>query len=354
MSDIRGVGVESLKAYLADNPESHVYDFSQVQAWEQCGQKYAYKYIHNIPSVQGVNAAYSSHVMHPNVALFFELGSDNYWATVGRDIKGKWWQDCYTKYRDVLESHDTILNDKEMTLFTIDSAITAMYQLNERAIDYDFRGYYRYINTETVYWRVLPNLKNAVWVSKPDVMLQRRSDDINVPVEIKLSTWNINSHALPFDRQLLSQAWTSDAGVNLRLFFWFERVYSNKKPSLKSKAKAAPLNAVDVVNDLLRPGGIRQVGSEPELTPSDIRIHVYTHSQPPDRLLLDAWLVETEAVVADMQRARETEIYPKRAPRACHDFNHACEFIDMCPLGIGAKFLVDTMPKVNPLEYLGL
>lgn len=335
--EMRGVGVESLKFYLRENPASKVYDFSQITAWEQCGQKYAYKYIDKIPDIQGVGAAYSSHVMHPSVALCFQLSGGSFWER--NDDSVKWWLDCNKNYHKALEHSDIIPNDKEMQLFTIENARKALNELLAQCRDMSIFHQYEYVNTETVYWRVMPGLKDAVWLSKPDVMLLRTNDRINAPVEVKVSAWNINMLPLAFDRQLLSQAWTSDAGINIRLFFWFEKVYK-KAPQAAIKSHKKDMTATEAL-----------VQPEPA---NDVRVRLHISNTPPDRLLLEEWLVQVTSVVGEMQRARESEIYPKRAPRACHDFNHTCEFIDMCPLGVGAKYVTEGMPHVNPLEYLGL
>jgi hypothetical protein len=179
-----------------------------------------------------------------------------------------------------------------------------------------FAGNFDYIDHEVIYWRELPEVPKTIWVAKPDVVLSRPGDEGMVTVEIKQSSWDINMRALAFDRQVLSQLWTSGASSALRLFFYFE----------------AP----------------------PPRSTKPVKVTLSQETILPDRLLISEWLAERQQVIGSINRAIEAKVFVKRAPDACHEFKRTCPYIDLCPLGVGAQFVADAENKTNPLSYLGL
>lgn len=308
-----GMGIESLKLFLADNPIYEVYDYSQLDAFGLCNRKYSYRYVHYVDDPVGAGATYSSKVLHPLVGDFYSNPRnppqiDQYWLN-------------FAATNLVFTGSDQLIYTKQATI----DMCNVLYV--ERNGDAEL---YNYVNHEQVYWKVLPDVPNAVWLAKPDVMLERRTDGKKVSVEVKQSKYTYNRNLLAFDQQVLSQAYVTNAKLQLKLFFQYDL---NRAPRVSGTGRANAL-----------------------FTDSShwVTIRLTASQSIPDAELLQEWLAETQVTVERIQRAKATNIWPKKAPTACHAYNKPCAMSDLCAVGSAREFALKHAEKVNPLEYLGL
>ena len=307
--EARGVGSDSLKRFLADNPQyvGEVYDYSQLALWDQCHRKYSYRYIDEVSSKIDPSAIFSTYVMHPVIAALFQDAVADY----ANLIKAGWEQFVLALNKA------TPMTAKHQQCYAPNPAYTALLQVEDKT--FLLRDTHTFVNTETLYWRTLPNVPDAIWVSKPDVVLARKEDGKLVTVEIKTSMYDFTADLNPFDRQILSQAWTVEPIKQIKLFIQF---------CFDSKSKF---------------GGTIVYPENGPLKPMQ-----------PDAILLSEWLAEVEFEVDAIKRAKQSGVWVKRSPSACRDFNRDCPMLDLCLVGASRKFLASGMEHDNPLEYLGL
>ena len=301
----RGIGAESLKAFLKDNTDFRVYDFSSLELADQCLRKYKYRYIDHVEDKTGIEAAFSSCIIHPAIGASYERPYNEFQRVI---VDSKWWQPMWKAFQGSGVRAVTSKQERAYRLEVAQRIVRLFCDMFPSESEL-----YKLQGTEVVYWRVLPGLKNAVWVAKPDLMLTRRVDDLSMSGEIKVSTWDFNRSLNVMDRQILSQAWTTGVKWQMKIF-------------------------CQIVMD------------RNEF--SDVRIS--REVKQPEESLLAEWLDEVQFSVGVIQDAGASDIWPKRAPRSCHDFNRPCAFVDICPLGSAKDLILDNMPKSNPWSYLGI
>jgi hypothetical protein len=311
-----GIGVKSLQEFMQANPGHEIYDFSSLELADQCLRKYSYKYIDHVDSSElaSPSAEFSKCIIHPMAVDFFRMETHDF-TSVTRT--GEYWRPLFEAWARTTHAN---LTPKYQAAYTIDAAQIAARNLMDQVGTERLR--YHYLSHEQVYWRVLPDLDNAIWVAKPDVMLTRDLDGAEISVEVKQSLYPFNAQLNNFDRQLLSQAWVTGVPAQLRLFMQF-----CVRPASRSSTHFG-LDGVDVY---------------------------FSHNDF-DTGLMQEWLAETQFSVETIQRAKKSGIWTKRAPRACNDFNHQCIWLSNggCAMGPVRSFLIEGMNKINPLEYLGL
>jgi len=316
MSTEHGIGIQSLRDFMRNNLNYEVYDFSSLELADQCLRKYRYKYVDNVDSTElaSPSAEFSKQVIHPMVVDFFKMEV----AAFNRATQtSEYWRPLFENWAQV--TYPT-LTAKDQVAYTLDTARMASRSLWEQMSNE--KATHKYLSHEQVYWRVLPDVANAIWVAKPDVMLTRDLDGAEISVEVKQSLYDFNAQLNNFDRQLLSQAWVTGAPAQLRIF-----IHLNLRPASRGSSHFV-LDAVDI----------------------------YMSRNDFDTGLMQEWLDEIQFSVETIQRAKKSGTWPKRAPRACNDFNRPCIWLTNggCAMGPVRSFLIEGMNKINPLEYLGL
>lgn len=298
----RGIGSKSLNEFLASNPDHRVYDYSSLELADQCLRKYKYKYVDGLEDKVGIEAEFSKHLIHPVIGLAYTMTYEQFHDMRARST---FWSPHWKRFQESGARPVTMKQE----MYKLELAQRLVNQFCG-AYSGDFLMY-ELVAVEQLYWRILPALKNAVWVAKPDLMLRRRGDGHELTAEIKVSSWPFNSGLNAMDRQILSQAWATGVPLQMKIF--------------------------------LQIG----LGREPEH-------QAQREIKPPDEQLLTEWLDEVQFSVGVLQDAYKSDIWPKRAPRSCTDFNKPCQYLDVCPLSSNRTIILDTMPKANPLEYLDL
>ena len=327
MQQVSGAGKDSLTTFLKDNSDFRVYDYSQLRVWFQCHAKYNAVYRHHIPDPAGIAAAYSEHVTHPmTVAWFSERPAPP---------DAPWDRMLLLKIPDWIKAFKRAIHEGSTTgrmrastadlhLYSATTAEKLAYGLT-RSFNTLPADVYELLDSEKIRWITLPDVPNAIWIAKPDAVLRRREDGAIGTVETKMSKYDFNSDMVSFDGQLLSQAYTTKAEFQFKLFFHAWVVNSRV---VKSLAKSGP--------------------------PS-VNVELHMNLKQVDTTLLSEWLDETQTVISHIQHADKTNVWPKNAPGACHDFNRPCLMIDICALGKGLRsFALENVEKANPLDYLGL
>lgn len=161
-------------------------------------------------------------------------------------------------------------------------------------------------------------MPQVLWLSKPDLVLRRRGDNDLVTLDFKHSVWEFNRSLLAFDRQFVGQAYAAGSKWMIKTF-----IHTN----------------------LPRPG-VRAAAAT---------IDIHRNIEPVDGQLYTEWLEETKLMLEPVLEARRRNVFPKRAPRACSDYNHPCPFHELCDVGkIVGQLLIETREKDNPLKYLGM
>ena len=290
-------GIASLRKFLRENPKYVVYDYSSVSKYEECHAKYNYVYNHWLRDSESVAALFSSMLIHPPLANWYLSGGRRPWVPPE-------WQSGWDLFQAAVSSLPTTRRDALYTL-TVDQRLVISYtELFRR----DFETY-KVLSTERVYWSVFPGAENALWVTKPDLLLER-ADKERITFDFKTSLYDFNAHLVDFDRQFLGQAYGTGAKHVCKAFMRIPTAY----------------NEMLINREIL----------------------------PIDEELLNEWFVEMGQTIMEIQRARETGVWVKQAPAGCTAYNRMCVFIDLCKLGKTREGMIDIAEKRHPFTYLGL
>lgn len=300
--DDRGKGADSLKHFMSENSDHKLYDYSSLELADQCLRKYKYKYVDGVADQTGIEAEFSKNLIHPVIGLAYTMSYERF-----HDMRQnrRFWEPMWAKF----QGSGVRAATSRQAVYTLDmaqrlvNAFCTAYPIESE--EYSLEG------IEQLYWRVLPGLKCAVWVAKPDLMLRRRGDQRQVAAEIKVSSWPFNRSLNIMDRQLLSQAWVSDSAINMKIFL--------------------------------------QIVLEREKL---INLEAQREVKPTDPEMMAEWLDETQFSVGVLQDAQRSDIWPKRAPRSCMDFNKPCAYIHICPLGSSKRMVMAGFAKREPFDYL--
>lgn len=299
----RNKGTDSLREFLAQRPDWIVCDYSQVQLWEQCGQKYKHTYIDKLSQGPKVAAEFSSLLIHdPLSRWYLEAGN---WIPHSRYWAGQW-----TTF--AARTQHAALSKREEAAYQLHVAQQIISEYTHaHAIDFSM---YRVVDSEVIYWVAWDDLK-VVWLSKPDLLLEHIADGSRMSGDFKSSIYNFNESLIAYDRQFLSQVYTTGSQHMMKAFV---QIHLDKKMQF-SHIEWSPRN-------------IQQVN--------------------PD--LLEGWARDMRQNVAHLRLDIDRGVFPKRAPKACFDYNRTCPFKRFCDLGSAAEYVLQYEPRTNPLEYLGL
>jgi hypothetical protein len=214
----------------------------------------------------------------------------------------KSWYECWTKYMAALQmvpcpkGKQTIYSQEHA-----DNIVRIYFDMFSK----DFEMY-RVIASEEKRYRVLPGLK-AVYLSIPDLVLERIGDNKVVVNDFKHSTWDMNTDLDIFDRQLLGQAYVTGAQ-----FLMKTHILSSVRPNRDGGG---------TVCDITRP-----------FDPVE-----------PDQM--QEWIDEVCQTASEILRAKQKGVFVKQAPKGCFAFMKKCEFHDLCSLGSAREHMIVTMPK---------
>ncbi len=299
MSELSGQGKESLQAFIAEHPDWLVVDNSQMSQWEQCARKYEYIYRESLPDQRGTTAEFSSTLVHVPLNEWYKserIPNDTDWQYFWNEFQSR------TMGVSRLGRYDASFN------LNVAQGIFNRYT-NRWQTDLEM---YDFVSGEELYWRALPN-STIVWLSKPDMIL-RQKDGVLANVDFKVSAYDINEALIEFDRQFLGQSYAVGTGTMI-------------KKHIRVQFTSG--------------GGVRDY-------------HLNQTVTSVDHDLMDEWVEETTQVGKHMQSDILAGVFPKRAPRACHDFNRQCAFMEMCQVSKTRKMLIEVAEKVNNREYLGM
>jgi hypothetical protein len=120
--------------------------------------------------------------------------------------------------------------------------------------------------------------------------------------------WDMNADLDSFDRQLLGQAYVTDAQFLMKTHI---------------------LSAVT---------GSRDFGTTASL-------NITRSFDPVEKDQMGEWVDEVCQTAEEILRAKSHNVFVKQAPKGCFAFNKKCEFKDLCSLGSARSYKIDTWPK---------
>jgi hypothetical protein len=281
--------------FMSENPDYLVISHSQIEAWDQCQRKWHYTSMQKLATEVTWPMKFSGLMLHPAFSYWY--------LSNGKQIMSSdEWQKCWTKYHDAVGSVPCPRGKQSIYSIQHASDIVSEYIA---MFDKDFTMY-NVIASEKKYYRILPNIK-AVYLSIPDLVLERVGDNKTVVNDFKHSTWDINSDLDVFDRQLLGQAFVCDAQFLM-------------KTHIRSMA-----------------------GSVRDDSPASCAIN--RQFDPVETDQLKEWIDETCQAADEILRAKSKSVYVKQAPKGCFAFNKKCEFKDLCSLGAARAYAIESWPK---------
>jgi hypothetical protein len=291
---------------MADHPDWLFIDHSQLERWEQCPRKYKYEYVDHLAKQTSWDTEFGT-ALHKLLSKWYLTGPN--WYPNTNELRQIW-----DEFSETIASAAQPRQDR-LPIFTVDHLTNCFSQYIDRYRP-DFETY-RVVSSEEVYFREIS--EGVIWLAKLDLLLERIGDGQLVNNDFKHSTWDFNRDLLAFDRQFVGQSFAADTKWMIKSFFH------------SALPRSRPGQAV-------RP-----------------TINIYRPTEPADSELTTEWLEETRMMLKPILEARKTDVYPKRAPRACMDFNRLCEFSELCVIGRkAAKMLIEDRERVNSHDYLGL
>jgi hypothetical protein len=301
---IHGKGAKELLAFLAEHPDWIMIDHSRLERWEQCPRKYKYEYVDNMYRESSYDAEFGN-LLHKLLGEWYLKGPS--WNPDQSFLNRIW-----NQFLDVCYNAPSPQANRA-AVFTLEHAMRAFAAYKERYAP-DFETY-DVVDSETLYFREI--MPGVLWVSKPDLILRRKGDQQLVTLDFKHSVWEFNRNLLSFDRQFVGQSFAAESK-------WMIKVFFHSQTPLPGRT-GAPV------------------------------VRIYRDVEPADGELASEWLNETIMMIKPILEAKQTGVYPKRAPRACMDFNRLCQFAEICQIGkIAGQIMIDAREKTNPNDYLGM
>jgi len=282
--------------FMKENPDFLVISHSQIENWDRCQRLWHYVSMHKLATEVTWPMKFSGMMLHPALSRWYK--------SRGRElINSKEWVVCWNKY---MESIEMVPCPKGKQLIYSQQHARSIISTYINQYDKDFEMY-RFVASEEKRWKVLPGLK-VIYLSIPDLVLERIGDNKLVVNDFKHSTWDMNSGIDSFDRQLLGQAYVTDAQFLM-------------KTHIRSEIKAS-----------------REFGSTTSL-------EITRPFDPVEKDQMDEWIDEVCQTASEIIRAKEHNVFVKQAPKGCFAFMKKCEFHDLCSLGAARTHMIDTMPK---------
>jgi hypothetical protein len=263
-------------------------DYTQLSLFTMCPMKYWYIYRMGMEDKVGDAALFSSALLHPAISAWH----------LGEELK---WDEWFKAFVESAKFPDMQIHTLEMAKLVYGTYV------KQYASD---RDEYEVVVSEVA--ASVP-LDEDRWVSKPDVVLRRKSDGLIGVDDLKASGWQIGQELLPFDRQFLGQ-------VKLVGAQWMRKTHVYLMKPLKTRP-----------------------GPRCEITRSEHRV---------SEELLREWEQEIEMQMLWMKLCEVTGVWPKHSPGACTAFMKHCEFEKVCMAGKLRGKLVEGAEKVDARAYL--
>jgi len=284
-----------IEKFMAENPDYLVISQSQIENWDRCQRYWHYVSMHRLATEITWPMKFSGMMLHPALSRWYK--------TSGKEvIDSLEWQDCWIKYTQLVQAIPCPRG--KQAIYSREHADRIVTQYTDM-FNRDFEMY-RFVASEEKRYKVLPNLK-AVYLSIPDLVLERIGDDKVVVNDFKHSTWDANIGLAPFDRQLLGQAFVCDAQFLM-------------KTHMLSKVTAARNGSVATC-EITRP------------------------FDPVELDQMKEWIDEVCQTAEEILHAKEKNVFVKQAPKGCFAFNKECQFKELCGLGAARSYMIDSMPK---------
>lgn len=290
---------------MNEHPDWIILDNSQNAEYGTCPERYNHKYNRGVHGANSAAAEFGKWMVHEPFEYWYSKGMND--AALPNDTQwGNWWNE----YQNAIAGH--VLKPNEQTAYQPNHAKQALLSyVSQYAAD---EGMYKVLHTESVFWSTLPGVDGVVWLSKPDLVLELIASGSFMTVDLKSSTWGNGENLIPFDRQFVGQAYATGSQEMMKIFIRFE-VTSGR----------------------------------------GVRINTSRQRVKLEEETLHEWVRDTIHDAKAILESHHTGVWPKRAPRACHEFNRLCEMYALCEAGRSeANKMYRHMMRVNPLEYLGL
>jgi hypothetical protein len=283
----------TFKEFFKDHPDFTPVSFSQIEKWEQCHRKWSYYYIDKLESAKSWASEFSSALIHPALAKWYLTG--------GTRLAVNEWDELWENYINVVGQIPSS-SKADTEIYTLRNAIQHIGIYVERyEPDFDM---YDTVSSEEMFFKIVPDVDKFVYLSKPDVLLARKTDKKKVTLDFKHSKWDINAGLSPFDRQFLGQAWVTGAEFMMK-------THMQTKYTVKN-------------------------GFE----------HITNRShEPVDDDQMTEFVTELQLKCDQIASAKRRNTFPKHAPKACNDFHKPCEYIDLCRVGSSRKSMMEFLPK---------
>ena len=301
----KGRGLESLVQFMNDHPSWIILDNSQNSDYGTCPEKFNYVYNTGVAGISSTAAEFGKWMVHEPFEWWYTHGMDRS-NQISEQQWNEWWNAFANTIRGPAKPSDGVA-------YTLANAKTALHSYITTY--HSDQGMYKVLRSEKVFWSTLPNLEGVVWLSKPDLVFETIASGQFMTVDIKSSIWDTNERLVPFDRQFVGQAYATGSTEMMKIFVHFEL------------------------------GG----------SGSNRRCNVITSRQriKLDSNVLESWIKDTEHDAKAVLESYRTDVWPKRAPIACHQFNRLCEMYTLCENN-GDEMVLKGMHRANPLAYLGL
>ena len=280
--------------FIHENPDYLVISHSQIENWDRCQRYWQYVSLEKLATEVTWPMKFSSVMLHP------ALG---YWYLNKGSLHTFDFSKCWKKYMEIVQAIPCPKG--KQAIYSLQHARDIVREYTDM-FSKDFEMY-RFVASEEKRYKVLPEMK-VVYLSIPDLVLERIGDDKVVVNDFKHSTWDMNSDLDAFDRQLLGQAFVTDAQFLMKTHIHSSMVTSRGEDSYAKLEIKRPFVPVD--SDQMR-----------------------------------EWFDEVCQTASEILRAKENAVFVKQAPKGCFAFQKMCEFKDLCSLGSARKFMIETMPK---------
>lgn len=282
----------TFKEFFAEHPDFTPVSFSQIEKWEQCHRKWAYYYLDKLESPKSWASEFSSALIHPVLSRWYV---DN-----GKPTDIDWmklWHDYISVIGQIPPS-----SKADTQIYTLRTAQTHLgLYMDQYKLDFDM---YDTVSSEEMFFKIIPGVSKFVYLSKPDVLLQRKTDKKKVTLDFKHSKWDINADLSSFDRQFLGQAWVTDAKFMMK-------THMQTKYTIKTDSEYITKRSHEPVDD--------------------------------DQM--KEFVEELQMKCDQIAMAKAKNVFPKHAPKACNDFRKPCEYIDLCRVGSGRQSMIEFLPK---------
>lgn len=292
--------------FMNEHPDWIILDNSQNAEYGACPERYNHRYNRGVHGTNSAAAEFGKWMVHEPFEHWYSHGMND--AAMPSDVS---WSNWWYGYQAGITGQ--LLKPNENLAYQPANAKQALLlYVQQYAAD---EGMYKVLHTESVFWATLPDLEGVVWLSKPDLVLELIASGGFMTVDIKSSVWANGENLIPFDRQFVGQAYATGSSEMMKIFIRFE-VQSGQR---------------------------------------GVRVHVSRQRVKLEEETLHEWVRDTIHDAKTIMESHRSGVWPKRAPRACHEFNRLCEMYSLCENGRKqADKTYHHMLRSNPLEYLGL